>query len=70
MDGVHDYKVRSLLGSQLDSTNVLVGESGGLSAIYGTETSSAMPGLLVVETEHGPLYLDPDEEYEVLAEEQ
>lgn len=45
----------------------LVGESGGLSSIYDVEPSSAMPGLIVVTTEHGPLYVDPDETYPVLA---
>jgi len=45
----------------LDSTDVLVGECEGLSAVFGSYASSAMPGLLVVETEHGSLYLDPDE---------
>lgn len=54
------------LGTLLDSGDTLVGESGGLSAIYDVSTSSSIPGLLAVETEHGFLYLDPDEEYTVL----
>jgi hypothetical protein len=62
----HDYATREVLGSKLDSSMVLVGESGGLSAIYEVGASSAMPGLVRVETEHGPLYLDPDETYPVL----
>lgn len=65
MSDAHDYPTRLVKGAHLNSTMVLVGESGGLSAIYGNEESSAMPGLLLVETEHGSLYLDPDEEYEV-----
>ncbi len=45
----------------------LVGSSGGLSSIYGTNPSAAMPGLVLVSTEHGALYLDPDIAYPVLA---
>lgn len=59
------YPVETVQGSDLDSSMVLIGESGGLSAIYEVENSSAMPGLLRVETEHGPLYLDPDEGYNI-----
>lgn len=68
MADTHDYDTESVLGSDLNSTHVLVGESGGLSAVYGAKPSSAMPGLMTVETEHGPLYLDPDCEYSVIAE--
>lgn len=61
----HDYPTRKVRGKDLDGTMVLVGESGGLSAIYVNSPSSAMPGLTLIETEHGPLYLDPDKEYDV-----
>ena len=53
------------LGTLLDSGDTLVGESGGHSQIYEVNPSSSLPGLLAVETEHGFLYLDPDEEYTV-----
>lgn len=53
------------LGRDLCPGDVLLGDAGGLSQIDEVSSSSAMPGLLVVETEHGPLYLDPDEEYSV-----
>ena len=56
----------AILGANLDSTMVLVGDSEGLSAIYEVNTSSVMPGMLAVETEHGVLYLDPESEYNVL----
>lgn len=59
----HDYPTRTVLGRDLDTTMVLVGESGGLSAIYEV-SSSAPPGVIPVTTEHGTLYLDPDEYYE------
>lgn len=62
----HEYDTKKKLASALTNQDVLVGESGGLSAVYGSEPSNSIPGLLNVETEHGPLYLDPDEEYEVL----
>lgn len=62
---IHDYKTKEVLGKDLDYTMVLVGESGGLCAVYAVNNSSAMPGLLAVETEHGPLYLDPDEYYNI-----
>jgi hypothetical protein len=61
----HDYPTRKVRGFELDETMVLVGESGGLSAVYDNSPSSAMPGLMMIDTEHGPLYLDPDEEYDV-----
>lgn len=48
----------------LNSTHVLVGESGGLSAIY--ENKGNILGAVCVETEHGPLYLDPEEPAPVL----
>jgi hypothetical protein len=66
MTEVHNYDTEKVPGSQLTGRDVLVGESGGLSAIYDVRESSAMPGLLSVETEHGMLYLDPDERYQVL----
>lgn len=66
MPDTHEHATRLVAGSDLDDTMTLVGESGGLSSIYETSNSSAMPGLVRLETEHGPLYLDPDEEYPVL----
>lgn len=50
----------------LSSGHTLVGECDGLSAVFEVEPSSAMPGLIHVTTEHGPLYLDPDEDCDVL----
>lgn len=63
----HDYPTRQVRGDQLDATMTLVGESGGLSSVHETKPSNLAPGLLVVTTEHGPLYLDPDNCYPVLA---
>ena len=56
------------LATDLESGDVLVGEAGGKSLIHEVQPSSSIPGLLAVETEHGFLYLDPDEEFEVSAE--
>jgi len=70
MADTHDYDTISITADELNSTHVLVGQSGGLSAVYEAEMSDAMPGCIRVETEHGPLYLDADEAitYEVLAD--
>jgi hypothetical protein len=59
----HDYPVRLVRGEDLDETMVLVGESGGLSAIYGRGGSAF--GGMTVETEHGTLYVNHDDEYSV-----
>lgn len=58
----------SLVKKNCDLTgeDVLIGECEGLSAIFEVSTSSAMSGLLMVETEHGPLYLDPEESSKVV----
>lgn len=61
----HDHPTKSIPATALDDTHVLVGDSGGLSAVYEVSHSAAMTGLLCVETEHGPLYLDPDHDYVV-----
>jgi hypothetical protein len=64
----HDDDTAQVLGRELGSEHVLIGEAGGLSAVYTSRASSAMPGLVCVETEHGPLFLDPDHPYTVLAQ--
>jgi hypothetical protein len=62
----HDYRTQDVAASTLTSRDVLVGESGGLSAVYDSYPSAEMPGCLAVETEHGTLYLDGDEDCTVL----
>ena len=64
----HDYNTIKILGKDLDSTMVLVGDSGGLSSIYSDPKRGMVSGLVNLETEHGFLLLDPDEEYTVLDE--
>ena len=54
-------------GELLESGQILVGEAGGLSEIFEVKESSSSPGLLSVETEHGVLYLDPENEYIIQA---
>lgn len=50
------------------SDHVLVGDNGGLSAITGeVSPSSAHPGCMMVETEHGTLYFEDDEQVRVLS---
>jgi hypothetical protein len=53
-------------GRELISSMILVGESGGQSMVYAVDASDIVFGLIEVTTEHGPLYLDPDEQYPVL----
>lgn len=65
MTTTHDYQTRTVLVSDLDGSHVLVGESGGLSAVYESGPSNFAHGLHGVETEHGYLLLDPDAEVEV-----
>lgn len=65
----HDYATRLVKGSELADEHVLVGESGGLSAVYEVRPGSLLPGFVTVWTEHGALLLDPDDEYEVFDEE-
>lgn len=52
--------------TELTDEDVLIGECEGLCAIFEVTESSAMWGLLRIETEHGALYLDPDQSSKVL----
>ena len=67
MSATHDYKTKVYRADELDSTCVLVGESGGLSAVYDSELTYD-GSQLRIETEHCSFYADPDEEFIVLAE--
>jgi hypothetical protein len=67
MNSVHEYPSKFVKANQLTNSDTMIGESGGLSSCYNNaEASSAMVGLVVIETEHGSLYLDPEEDVEVL----
>jgi hypothetical protein len=61
--GVHDYDYEIVNAANIADTDVLIGESGGLSAIYEIERSALMEGMIVCYTEHGALYLDQDLDY-------
>jgi hypothetical protein len=63
----HDYKTKILRADELNSTHVLVGDSGGLSAIYDSELTHDGTQLRL-ETEHCSFYADMDEEFFVLDE--
>ena len=67
MSDAHDHSVTLVKASAINGTHVLVGECGGLSAVFEAGPAHSAPGFWRVETEHGPLYLDPDEELEVLS---
>ena len=58
-------KTRTIPARELAAPMVLVGESGGRSAIYETRQDSLIPGFVTVWTEHGALLLDPDHDYDV-----
>mgnify|MGYP006274961001 CR=1 FL=1 len=66
--GAHDYATKNVLATAINGTHVLVGECGGLSAVFSAEPSAAMPGCIAISTEHGYLYVDNDRELEVLNE--
>jgi len=59
---------REIPGDQLQPGMLLVGDQGHHATIVEVRPSSAMSGLLQVETEFGPLYLDPDHDYPVVAD--
>lgn len=66
-NGTHDYDTMRVRVSILNSDDTLVGESGGLSSIYEV-VPWATENHYAIKTEHGTLYLDPDQEVEVLDE--
>ena len=66
MSEVHTYDTIRVKAKDITPEHVLVGESGGLSAVYTTFESYIMKGCQVLETEHGALYIDTHEELEVL----
>ena len=47
--------------SELTGGETLISIEGGKTFLTDVDTSSAMPGLVVAETDFGTLYLDPDE---------
>jgi hypothetical protein len=55
-------------GTDLEPGDVLIGIRGGESYIEDIEPSNMMMGMLAVETEHGFLYLDPEDEYAIKAD--
>lgn len=51
--------------SELTDEDTLVGEAGGESMVYYAFPSSSNPGLWMVETEHGHLFMSPHDEVQV-----
>lgn len=51
----------TLWASDLVCGDILIGDHGGRSQIHDIEESATSPGMLLIETEHGPLYLRPSE---------
>ena len=67
---MNQHSTKKIAATDIDETMILVGESGGLSAVYEVQPSSLLPGMIHVFTEHGPLYLDSDIEYLILDKEE
>ena len=64
----HDWVTRVVFARDLNESMVLVGASGGLSAVYGAAPSSLRRGFMRIVTEHGYLYAEKDDEFEILDE--
>lgn len=54
------------LNSQILPGETLVGDAGGTSLVYDVRASSSLKGFLVITTEHGTMYADPEMMVEVL----
>lgn len=65
MSATNDYRIQLVTVASLSGTDVLVGEAGGLSAVYDASSNYVM-GCLAVETEHGTLLMGADDEVTVL----
>ena len=64
----HDWVTRIVFAHALNDSMVLVGASGGLSAVYGAVPSSLRRGVMRIVTEHGYLCAEKDDEFEILDE--
>jgi hypothetical protein len=67
MSETHTYPTVTIPARDLDYTHVIVGESGGLCAVYESAQPSPTFGLYRVETEHGHIFIDPAKDVNVLA---
>ena len=66
---VHPRNLGRIAADATRGVFYLHGSGGGLSLITGEiKPSSALPGTLSVETEHGTTYLDAESEVEVIEE--
>ena len=68
MNEAHDYDTVKVKVSALNGTHVIVGECGGLSAVFDVCPSETMPGYYSVATEHGTSYFSENDTFDVLAE--
>jgi len=68
MSNTHDYETVLLLPSALTDQHSLVGECGGLSAVFDGKPSALVPGHHMLHTEHGALFVDSDQLLEILDE--
>jgi hypothetical protein len=69
MNEAHDYDTVKVKVSALNGTHVIVGECGGLSAVFDACPSTTLPGYYAVATEHGTSYFSEHDMFDVLAPE-
>lgn len=66
MAETHDFKTEVVEARDLQNFDVLVGECGGLSAVFGV--SVKVDGTCWVDTEHGTLLTYPEAEFDTFVE--
>lgn len=68
MSATHDYETTEKQAQHLTNADVLVGECGGLSAVFSIDgpTRIGWSMVVIIETEHGNLLVAPEKELEVL----
>lgn len=62
----HDYQTKMVKASAINGTHVLVGECGGLSAVFTAEPYEELGKYTIILTEHGYLYINNEKSLEVL----
>ena len=68
MADTHDYPTIEIEAQHLNEAHVIVGESGGLCAVYDSPVPlPGRPNLVVVSTEYGALVLGPLSTVQILA---
>jgi hypothetical protein len=61
-----EHPTVTVIARDVSDTQVLVGDCGGLSAVFGVFESAVMNGVLGIHTEHGTLYVEGSKMLKVL----